>query len=668
MRAEDISLTDEELKLALALAEHYAEGDSASLEDALSDDYAESPVPPEEFFTNPYYIGEFSKELYKTWFEELCYVLTPDNGIKEWIIYGSIGTGKTSAAVAAQLYTAYKLSCMKNPQKSFGLASHFPIYLAFFNVTKMKAQDSLASKFSALINLSPYFRERLKKNVRKIFLPGAASMFGAGYREHPKKDDLYTVELPHNIHLLFGSRVQHAMSLDIFSAVMDEMNFRGKRSITQDMDEDSAEALYNQVLTRVTSRFIRNPGLLVNISSAKANTSFIEKRIEEVQKTPEYHKHVHVSDFALWEVKPWDYPSGNTFRVFVGAGDKQNKIIGDDEIIDLDAGEQIIHVPMELERRFETKLDISIRDLAGVATAAVNRLFSRPEVIRNAIDITRENPIYPETIEIGLKHRDRIEYHFDTEFVSYYNNMERLLKYHRGITRFIHVDLAKNKDSVGIAGGCIPLFYQRKTKNEHGQSIVQQLPFLYVDFVVRVKAIHGDQIEFEKVRQFLLWLRDTPKYPIARVSYDSWQSVHSLQMLETDGLDTETISVDKTDEPYLELHTAFVENRISIPKHGMLINEFQDLEHDITGRFGKVDHPVGGSKDVADAVCGMYWNALEYIRKNGTASLGNTSVVEWSLKDKDASPKDAKVKKTAKEMGYDEPVYLDVPPETKLNW
>ena len=42
----------------------------------------------------------------------------------------------------------------------------------------------------------------------------------------------------------------------------------------------------------------------------------------------------------------------------------------------------------------------------------------------------------------------------------------------------------------------------------------------------------------------------------------------------------------------------------------MLTQELINLERN--GNTGKVDHPDGGSKDAADAVCGALWNASKH--------------------------------------------------------
>jgi hypothetical protein len=661
INAKELNLADEQL--VEELLKHIEQtGDVSLIDEMFSYDYDEIPVTPQEFLNSRFYMGDFVDTLYPKWKEELLYILDPKNGINEWVVYGSIGTGKTSAACVAQLYKLYWLTCMKSPQLLFGLAPHFPVYFAFFSITKGKAEDAINSKFQGLMNMSPYFREKLPKNQRKVFLQGAANMFGAGYREHPKKDDLFELELPHNLHLLFGSQTSHALSLDVFSATLDEMNFRSKKSIRDEEDENSAKSLYHQVRTRIESRFENsgfNPGLVINISSARSSDSFVEKRIQEVRDRG--LTNVRISDFALWDVKPGRY-GHNRFQVFVGSGFRSSRILEAGETIpDMKEGEKIILVPETFRESFETSLDASIRDLGGVATASLNKLFKRRELIKSA-NGPYINPIQPETIEIGLNSSLEISDFFDIDLVSRFDNIHRHLLNHPRTGRFIHVDLAKNGDCAGITCLGIPFYYQKSLPHSDAasQPITLQLPFVFVDFHVRIRAPKMDEISFEKIRQFIVWLRDNLRYPIVRVSYDSWQSIHSIQLLKENGFETETISVDRTDEPYMELLNAFIEHRIMKPPFEFLDLELRNLEHDISAAKGAVDHPAGESKDVADSLAGAYSSALAWIHKHGFGAVGAHLVQERLLPQIfNTHPKDLKAAKISKEMGYSEPVIHD---------
>jgi hypothetical protein len=215
---------------------------------------------------------------------------------------------------------------------------------------------------------------------------------------------------------------------------------------------------------------------------------------------------------------------------------------------------------------------------------------------------------------------------------------------------------------VGVTCLCVPYYYEKSLPHydDNKGKVTLKLPFVFVDFFCRVKAPKLDEISFEKVRQFIVWLRDNAGYPIVRVSYDSWQSIHSIQLLKENGFDVETISVDKTDEPYMDLLNAFTEKRLMKPPHSFLEEELRQLEHDITAARGAVDHPRRGSKDVADSLAGAYANALTYIHKNGFGAIGSQMVQERIIPGLFAKhPKEIKAAKISKELGYDEPVYLE---------
>jgi len=664
------SLTDEErVAVEEVLSSVLTGGNLSILDTIFFEDYDEQPVTPQEFLSSSYYLGSFVESLYPKWKEELIFVLDPKNGINEWIIFGSIGTGKTVASCVAQLYKLYVLSCMKNPQKLFGLATHLPVYFAFFSTTKTKAADAINAKFQSMLNMSPYFREKLPKNPRKIFLQGAANLFGAGYREHAKRDDLFELVLPHNIHLLFGSQTGHALSLDVFSATLDEMNFRSKRSILDEDDENSAKQLYHQVRTRIESRFISasfNPGLLINISSARSTDSFVEERIKEVRDNN--ITNAHISDFALWDVKPGRYGTSR-FKVFVGSGFRSSRVLKEGEIVDnLKPGESIIDIPTIFQESFKLNIDSSIRDLAGIPTAAINKLFKHRELIQEANDPNRKNPLMPDTIRLGVRGGLELSDFFDLELVSRYDNVARHLLHHPRVNRFIHVDLAKNADCAGISCICIPYYYEKISKHYDVDNEVKlKLPFVFVDFVGRIKAPEMDEIAFDKIRQFIVWLRDVAGYPIQGVSYDSWQSVHSIQLLQENGFETETVSVDKTDEPYMELYNAFVEHRLIKPPHETLDKELKDLEHNIRAAKAIVDHPRNSSKDVSDSLTGAYFGALTYIHKHGFGAVGSHLVTEAIIKNlwtRHISRN--KAAKESRELGYKEPIFIPRSFDTKF--
>ena len=109
------------------------------------------------------------------------------------------------------------------------------------------------------------------------------------------------------------------------------------------------------------------------------------------------------------------------------------------------------------------------------------------------------------------------------------------------------------------------------------------------------------------VRGILYTLREMG-FDFGCITYDSFQSRESIQELSRYGFTADLLSVDRTIEPYDKLKEALYESRLVIYDHPILIRELMELEKNT--KQGKVDHRPNGRKDVADALCGMYYGAL----------------------------------------------------------
>jgi hypothetical protein len=130
-------------------------------------------------------------------------------------------------------------------------------------------------------------------------------------------------------------------------------------------------------------------------------------------------------------------------------------------------------------------------------------------------------------------------------------------------------------------------------------------PVVVVELMQRIKAPPGGEVDLAAVRELILALRKRG-FPIAQVSYDGWQSADSQQILRKQGMETETVSVGLT--AYETLKEVANDGRLRMYEFKPLLDECRKLEL-IRGK--KVDHPPGGSKDVADAVAGAVSEAVK---------------------------------------------------------
>ena len=125
-------------------------------------------------------------------------------------------------------------------------------------------------------------------------------------------------------------------------------------------------------------------------------------------------------------------------------------------------------------------------------------------------------------------------------------------------------------------------------------------------------------------------------FPIAQVSYDGWQSIDSIQILNQQNITAELLSVDRTIEPHETLKSCIQDNRINYYPHQVFFDEIQGLEL-VKGE--KIDHPPKGSKDVADAVAGVaFWicqkPAVGTFSQTSNKEVGGTKPITAGLLDK----------------------------------
>jgi hypothetical protein len=271
-------------------------------------------------------------------------------------------------------------------------------------------------------------------------------------------------------------------------------------------------------------------------------------------------------------------------RLREGAGDPtvytSRKATWEVRAPELYCGRRFLHeglwVPVEYRRAFELNPARAMRDLAARPSRGVNAFLADVAIIHRAVDRDRPSPV------------DR-EGRLSASFYPSHN-----------APRFVHVDLGLTRDACGIAMA----YCERSAGSEDRARVVVELTHCW-------RAPEGGELDLSRPRELILALRERG-FPIAQVSYDGWQSADSRQILGKRGITTRTVSVDRTLGPYETLKELLVDGRVSLCADEQLIRELSALE---LVDCRKVDHPVGGSKDVADAVAGAVSQALEAWRQ-----------------------------------------------------
>lgn len=622
-----VPLNDAERTLVRATLHEWAVSNNDELlQELWHADYTEGtpPVPPEEFFSNPYYIGEFGKSIYPCWLEDLCYVCDPKNNIEEWGMVGAQRTGKSVAALAAQKYKMYQLSKLKNPHGYYGFPKLASINFGFVTLDKAKAQGELYDRFVTLLEQSPYFRSRFPSRKRKGML--TAGRRSQSYEANEDEFAAFQLEFPNKINVVAGSKLAHLVSIDLISCILDELNWRKKKTVRPEEDPNSAGHVYEQVRTRIRGTFSRVgavPGLICSISSKQTTSDFMEEVIARMRRES---NRCHVSDYALWEAKPDRQRSGKTFFVLVGNTNESSKILTPEEhpLYDLNSP-LMLEVPEEYRPEFELNLVTALRDIGGVSINREMLLFDNPSIIEQCTDHNRVSPFNVTEIELAVLDKNRqnfIHEALNLGAISRFDGTVRRPLFHPSRPRFIHIDLAKNRDCAGFSMGCSydSIFVNARTPE--GIATQMRVPKIWVDIIIRIRAAAGDQIDFEKIRHFVGYLRRIG-FRIAQVSFDQYQSTDSMQLLSKQGFKTQYISVDRSDNNYQDLRMSYAQQRISCYPYPPLADELRQLIWYPNQK--KVDHPDmawgggPGSKDVADAVAGMHTAVIQGISKSQTS-------------------------------------------------
>jgi len=176
---------------------------------------------------------------------------------------------------------------------------------------------------------------------------------------------------------------------------------------------------------------------------------------------------------------------------------------------------------------------------------------------------------------------------------------------HPDAPRHVHIDLALGKqDGAGICISHTVDIIDVERRSEDGMVTAEQAPLIEVDLLLRIEAPPGGEIDIGAVRGLVYHFIDHG-FSFNYASMDRWQSFESLQKFRQQGISSDIVSVDQSYEPYDLLKLALYEGRLSYYKYPWLITELEKLERDL--KKGKVEHPQGGSKDVADSLAGVVY-------------------------------------------------------------
>lgn len=608
-------LPPDQQQAVLEIAHHglQREGIGDDYDATVRSNFESPPATIREFLTDPYFLGETGSSLWPVLKDDIVRMF--EGNYSEAIFTGALGFGKTFLASTALSYVLYQMSCLRDPQRSYGIDRGSHVYIAMLSVTEKQARRVVVNELIGKVVHSPYFRTHF---------PGKAA------------PSLLEIRFPKRIMAIAGSTSSSAtIGLSTFAGFIDEAAFLGNaKEIDRSgkiVETDKSEQLYKSIVRRMKSRFQKVgklPGLMILASSKERPVAFIDRRIDEARS--EGDPSVFVIDYPVWGPKPKEAFSGKNFKVAVGSDQLRSRILSEraeDEVDAKNSGLRVVEVPEEYRKDFERDLEGAIRDVAGISTTSVSPYIQRTEKVAEAFDDSLPRPatLSPDGDPVEewlaggpplMVRWGQIANSFERRLPGGHKETGWRPKRHPGAARYAHVDPSLTGDCTGLVIAHVANQAEVIRRDSQGNEYTELAPVIETDLVLRIVPPPGDEILLSDVRSILYQFIDHG-FDIRFVSMDSYNSADSLQQFKRRGVTAEVVSVDRTTEPYDVLKTALYETRVKIQRHACLEHELKQLQR-VPRRGGaagfKIDHPkVGidgkpGSKDCADALAGCVFS------------------------------------------------------------
>lgn len=525
--------------------------------------WAEKPVTIKEFVYGKDYLDQ-GANIYNFIYQLLEWIFGLDtNGAPYYndvTILAGIGSGKSFTAQIALVYMAYLLMCHNDAHSTYKVSKDKPITIGNAGPSAQQCQKVVFKGYSSLMLQSPWFRDRLND---KLFQQRSINIANKGLEMRSG-----------------NSSAEFFIGSNVLAAIIDEASFH-----IQTADQDSAEELYTGLSRRITSRF-GGKGLMITISSPKGTSDFTVRKFEEVKA---YNNCVYLDEEKL--VEAWEHIHENGIRSLVVRAPTwacKNRDTMSPEEFDFKLSEnKILKIPMQFKKDFDKDPAKALLDFGALPVAVSQVLYSMPELIDVGVNPGRFNPCMSD------------------------GTMDPDFRPIPGMIYYAHIDLSYRSDKTALA-------ICHRTGNAKSKD---GLPRVAID-LIKVwdpKDYPGRELPIQDVRNYINMLR-TQGFIFKLITLDQFQSRDTIQQLRLQGMRSELLSIDRRPDIHYSLREAIYTKTLNYFQHDLLFKELKELKVS----DGKVDHPYGSSKDVADAVAGAHWNAVQDV-------FHETKVDYWEL-------------------------------------
>lgn len=573
----------------------------------LADIFDEEPPTLNQFISDAKYLNQVGVNLstlqydFIRHFEQILYPETyilmveefgeywnPLRFVNEYAIEWGKGSGKDFCCQICFARVANILLCLKNPQQYFDFGP--ATYLHLLNVASSAPQAH-----------GVFF-----KPLRKMLVDSAwfKTRFEGNHEPGPQAQEIRFVK---QIELISGhSQASTLEGKNLVAGIADEISeFPTEDEVNMSksgrVPAKTAKAIISMLRTSGSTRFPETYRL-AQISFPRYKGDAIEQAIIEakadIAEKPN-SRFFASGPYATWEVNP-RYDKYERVEIPGATQPVPDLPLFHDEYK---------KNPAESRAKYECKPEL-----------AENRFFNNDEAIFAAFPDVR--PVPPITFEyywgidnegdpaavFGGNYRDehqvpgwQVKFHFAPDFRPV-----------AGALYAMHGDMAISGDRAGVAMSHVRTWDRRDWPSPGGHMVLEQRPVVKVDFcdaftadATAVPAKREVQIRWYRK---LIWELRSRGFHIGFVSFDNFQSADSMQILEAYGIETERASTDRDNRLYDTLRDVMYDNRLEGYYNEILISEIRRLS---LLKNGRIDHPPGGSKDMADALAGSVAGAVQ---------------------------------------------------------
>ena len=491
--------------------------------------------------------------------------------IPKAMITGGIGIGKTTIASVVLPYLAHWVLCLRDPQGFFDLLPGSRIAFMQMSTSGKQAEEVVFGDIKARIEHSPWFQSKYP--------------FDSKFTKQ--------IRFPKDIWILPGDSAETTFEgYNILGGILDEAD---SHKVTK--TKDYAEQGYTTIFSRITSRF-EDRGFIMVIGQMKRANGFAARKYAEFKKDPD----AYAVRMAIWESFGWDrytHPDGSRDSFWYDSKRKEIMPSGAAQLLtgSGESTDHLIEIPNLYKQDFLNNPEKALRDLAGIPPATGSPFISLTYKVEEARDRWIEK--YD-----GLRGPIRQQ-------TNYLPTFEEWFKAPDTLQRVCHIDMAYSAegDALGFAMGHVYDVMELDGERK---------PMICFDLLLRIHAPAGQEIFLGDVRRIVYHLKDDLGFRIKMVTTDGFESTDTRQQLERRRIITEVVSVDRQVHPYHDLREALYENRVIIPEYLVRLRpddtELTEIAYkeliELTDEGNKIDHPEGGSKDVADAMAGVVYTLM----------------------------------------------------------